>query len=221
MRLVPSCFQIRIGGAKGILFQDPNLIGKMVCLRPSQTKFENDSEALTLDIASTSSRPIRMFLNRSLILLLEFLGVEPDVFMSLQKDATDAVERARHSFLEAAKLFSHHGFGSSFRIASLFNNLVTQLKLDEGDLQGLECQILTKSIEYAATHVLREIKFRARIPVHGSWTLLGVSDEWGCLREGTEYPFITHITRISYSSACLQEKSSQQYKTSTAVLMWK
>lgn len=127
-----------------------------------------------------------MFLNRPLIALLEFHGVPHDVFLSLQKDATDAVERARHSFTEASKLCLHHGLGSSFRLSSLFNNIVSQLRLDDTSLRGLGCNLITKTVDYAATNVLRAIKYRARIPIHGSWTLLGVSDEWGCLREGGE-----------------------------------
>ena len=54
-------------------------------MRKSQTKFE--TSALTLDIASHSGRPIRMFLNRPLIMLLEHLGVERETFISLQKNA--------------------------------------------------------------------------------------------------------------------------------------
>lgn len=192
MKSIPSCFQIRIGGAKGILFQDNTLSGRVVCLRPSQTKFENPA-ALELNIASTSSRPINMFLNKPLILLLEYLGVEEHVFLSLQKSATDAVKRSRHSFTEAAKLFAQHGFGSSFRLPSLFNNFCHQLGMNDDDLDDLGCHALSQTVKYAAIHVLREIKFRGRIPVPGSWTLLGVSDEWDCLEEGLYFCFSTSL----------------------------
>lgn len=125
-----------------------------------------------------------MFLNRPLIVLLEFHGVPHDVFLSLQKHATDAVERARHSFTEASKLCLHHGLGSSFRLSSLFSNMVSQLGINDTSLRALGCNLINKVVDYGATQVLRDIKYRARIPIHGSWTLLGVSDEWSCLREG-------------------------------------
>jgi hypothetical protein len=176
---------------QGVIFVDPTLTGKVLCLRKSQTKFETNG-TLTLDIASTSSRPIRMFLNRPLIMLLEHLGVEDKMFIELQNDAIRSVESTRSSFQEASKLFQQHGFGASFRLASLFNNLVNQLKLPDDYISPriLQCDLITTSLAYAATHVLRELKFRGRIAVPGSFTLIGVSDEWGCLREGEIYATI-------------------------------
>ena len=176
---------------QGVIFVDPTLTGKVLCLRKSQTKFETNA-TLTLDIASTSSCPIRMFLNRPLIMLLEHLGAKDKTFIELQNDAIYSVECTRSSFQEASKLFQQHGFGSSFRLASLFNNLVTQLKVPDGSVSPriLQCDLITTSLAYAATHVLREIKFRGRIAVPGSFTLIGVSDEWGCLREGEIYATI-------------------------------
>lgn len=190
-KLIPSGYQIRVGGAKGVIFVDPTLTGKVLCLRKSQTKFETNA-TLTVDIASTSSHPIRMFLNRPLIILLEHLGVEDTTFIELQNDAIHSVDCTRYSFQEASKLFQQHGFGASFRLASLFNNLVKQLKLPDDSIYAhvLQCDLITTSLAYAATHVLREIKFRGRIAVPGSFTLIGVSDEWGCLREGQIYATI-------------------------------
>ncbi|KAF8063609.1 RdRP-domain-containing protein [Lyophyllum atratum] len=190
-KLIPSCYQIRVGGAKGVIFVDPTLTGRVLCLRKSQTKFETDS-TLTLDIASTSARPIRMFLNRPLIMLLEHLGVKDKAFIDLQNDAIHSVDCTRSSFKDASKLFQQHGLGTSFRLPSLFNNLVRQLKLPDDAVSPfiLQCDLITTTMAYAATHVLREIKFRGRIAVPGSFTLIGVSDEWGCLREGEIYATI-------------------------------
>jgi hypothetical protein len=133
-----------------------------------------------------------MFLNRPLIMLLEHLGVKDETFIGLQNDAIHSVESTRTSFQEASKLFQQHGFGSSFRLPSLFNNIVKQLKVPDDSISPhtLQCDLITTSLAYAATHVLREIKFRARIAVPGSYTLIGVSDEWGCLREGEIYATI-------------------------------
>jgi hypothetical protein len=43
---------------------------------------------------------------------------------------------------------------------------------------------MKEALYCAATHALREIKYRAHILVPGSVTLLGVSDEYDCLAEG-------------------------------------
>ncbi|KAF8213688.1 RNA dependent RNA polymerase-domain-containing protein [Mycena galopus ATCC 62051] len=72
----PSALQFRCGGAKGVLVQNPDLPGKTLFFRPSQTKFEAGN-IRTLDIAATSSRPILAYLNRPLIALLEYHGTPP------------------------------------------------------------------------------------------------------------------------------------------------
>lgn len=121
-------------------------------------------------------------------------------FIKLQNDAIADVDRTRTSFKAASKLFQQHGLGASFRLSSLFNNLVKQLRLSDDDVssQRLGCELITTSVAYAATHVLREIKFRGRIAVPGSFTLIGVSDEWGCLEEGEIYATVRDERRGLY-----------------------
>jgi RNA-dependent RNA polymerase len=186
---------------QGVIFVDPTLTGKVLCLRKSQTKFETNA-TLTLDITSTSSHPIRMFLNRPLTMLLEHLGVKHKTFIKLQDDAIHSVDCVRSSFQETSKLFQQYGFGASFRLASLFNNLVKQLKLPDDYISPriLRCDLITTSLDYAATHVLRELKFRGRIAVPGSFTLIGISDEWGCLREGEIYATIQDERHATYQA---------------------
>jgi RNA-dependent RNA polymerase len=186
---VPSCFQIRLGGAKGVVVVDPTLEGRSIFLRPSQTKFEAPG-VRTLDIQSTSSRPRPMFLNRPMIVILEYLGVKNESLIHLQDMAIHDIQSSRTSFLEASKLFGHHGLGASFRLPSLLTNLKTQLGLDirsSSTPGGLSHRLITESIRCARAYALREIKHRAHVPVPGSVTLLGVSDEWDCLDEGEIY----------------------------------
>ncbi|KAJ7642305.1 RNA dependent RNA polymerase-domain-containing protein [Mycena rosella] len=185
----PSAFQFRCGGAKGVLVQNPDLPDRTLCFRPSQMKFEA-ADIRTLDIAATSARPILVYLNRPLIALLEHHGTRGEVFMGLQKLAIDEVENIKGSLLQASKIFSQHGLGASFRLPSLFNNLFYQLKLEIGPWSNPDVfrhQLIKTALAYATTHILREIKHRAHIPVPGSYTLIGVSDEWDCLAEGEIY----------------------------------
>lgn len=172
-----------------MLVMDPILEGNAICLRPSQIKFDAPN-LRTLDIAVTTQKPSPMFLNRPLILLLEHHGVPNSNLIALQDMAINEIQSILTSFSQASKLFSQHGLGASFRLPSLYKNILTQLKLDvwtETRSEGLDHDLLKTCLVYATTYVLREIKHRARIPVPGSFTLIGVSDEWGCLREGEIY----------------------------------
>ncbi|KAJ7139530.1 RNA dependent RNA polymerase-domain-containing protein [Mycena epipterygia] len=185
----PSAFHFRCGGAKGVLVQNPDLPGKTLLFRPSQTKFVA-TDIRTLDIAATSARPIPMYLNRPLIALLEHHGAAPEVFMALQNSTIDEIQSLKNSLLQASKIFSQYGLGASFRLPSLFNNLFYLLKLEIGDWsdpQVFQHQLIKTALAYATTHILREIKHRAHIPVPGSYTLIGVSDEWDCLDDGEIY----------------------------------
>lgn len=169
--------------------EDDTLHGDVFCLRPSQIKFEAP-EVRTLDIQSTSSRPKAVFLNRPLIMLLEFLGVEPAVISSLQSSAVQEIQSIRTSLPKASQLFMQHNLGSSFRLPSLFNNISETLKLQISDPQDtgyIRHRLIEDVLYCAVAHTLREIKYRAHIYVPGSFTLLGVADEWDCLEEGEIY----------------------------------
>ena len=180
--------QFRLGGSKGVVVQDPTLDGKVICLRPSQTKFDG-LDNLTFDVQSTSSRPRPMFLNRPLIMLLEHLGVTPDVIIELQSTSIREVETIRTSLSQATKVFLQHNLGASYQLPSLFNNISKYLELDisDGSDDSLHHHLVEEAIYCAATHALREIKYRAHILVPGSVTLYGVSDEYDCLAEGEIY----------------------------------
>ena len=72
------------------------------------------------------------------------------------------------------------------------------LALDVGKGSGskrIPHGLIEQSLAFAVTHVLREIKFRGRIPLPGSFTLIGVSDEWNCLREGEIYATVVDERR--------------------------
>ena len=184
LRTIPSCMQFRLGGAKGVVVQDPTLDGKAICLRPSQTKFDG-LDNFTFDVQSTSSRSKPVFLNRPLIVILEHLGVVPKVIQDLQSACIREVETIRTSLSQATKVLLQHNLGASYHLPSLFNNISRYLELDISDgPDGLHHHLMEEALYCAATHALREIKHRAHILVPGSVTLLGVSDEYDCLAEG-------------------------------------
>ncbi|KAF9490125.1 RdRP-domain-containing protein [Pleurotus eryngii] len=185
LRNIPSALQFRLGGAKGILVQDPRLTGRVVCLRPSQIKFEGSMRSL--DISTTSARPIAVYLNRAMIALLEHHGVDVDYIFELQQTAIEEVQSIKDSLSYASALFNQHGLGASFKLPSLFGDIYNLLNLDIHHDHGLNHQLIITCLHYAIVHLLRDIKHRAHILVPGSYTLIGVSDEWDCLEEGEIY----------------------------------
>ncbi|KAI6045194.1 RdRP-domain-containing protein [Pisolithus marmoratus] len=185
----PCAMQFRLGGAKGMVVEDPTLVGKVVCLRPSQTKFEAP-ENRAFDIQGTSLRPKAMFLNRPLIALLEFLGANSEHILELQSNSITEANSLRHSFTDASRVLQQYGLGASFKLPSLVHNIKTILHLDlwtEDGGEGFHSDLLLNSLDCAETAILRELKYRAHIPVPGSFTMYGVSDEWNCLNEGEIY----------------------------------
>ncbi|KAK0488742.1 RdRP-domain-containing protein [Armillaria novae-zelandiae] len=192
-KFVPSALQFRLGGAKGVLFMDPSLTGKTLTIRPSQTKFDSEN-IRSLDITTTSAKPIYCYLNRPMIALLEHHDVPHKSFKDLQEQAIAEVRHIKKSLDAAATTFTHHGLGASFHLESLFRNMARTLQVelseDFDSESGVHYGLLKTVIAYGATHILREIKHRARIRVPGSYTLIGVSDEWDCLEEGQVYATI-------------------------------
>ncbi|KAF9350910.1 hypothetical protein BGX34_000913 [Mortierella sp. NVP85] len=75
---MPSAFQIRLGGSKGVLALYPTLPKKMVQIRPSMEKFT--VKHYVLEVIRTSSY-ISSYLNRQIIILITHLGVPDEVII--------------------------------------------------------------------------------------------------------------------------------------------
>ena len=172
-----------------MVVEDDTLAGKVVCLRPSQTKFEAPDNR-TFDIQATSSRPKAMFLNRPLIYLLVFLGADCGRITELQDAAINEARSLHSSMEDAFNVLQQHSLGASFNIPSMLNNIKKVLRIDfemdDGQV-GYRADLLVNSLKCSETHILRELKYRAHIRVPESYTLYGVSDEWDCLEEGEIY----------------------------------
>lgn len=184
--LKPSALQIRMGGSKGMLCVDSGLQGKVVCTRPSMNKFI--SEDRTIELARVFDRPMSMYLNRPLIMLLETLGIPLEPFMELQRDAVDGTKAATTSMDSTAVLLEKYGLGNSYHMPSLFLDLhrINAHSGSNRQVGGL-LKLLQRVQTFAANHVLRDIKYKARIFVPKAWTLVGIADEYDYLEEGEIY----------------------------------
>ncbi|KAG8694498.1 hypothetical protein FRC08_008450 [Ceratobasidium sp. 394] len=171
---IPCAFQIRIGGSKGMVRMDPKLTGDQLGLRPSMTKFEAPEE-LALEIARAFERPSDCFLNRPLIMLLWTNGVESEVFEKMMADTLESTISGMQTFAGVARLLINNRLGRSYRLANTFSKL-SQLQL-ELDQPGVRTVGLHRLLNTSLYHIKAHLKHKARIPVPGSHTLVGVCDE--------------------------------------------
>ncbi|KAG8818545.1 hypothetical protein FRC18_012430 [Serendipita sp. 400] len=184
----PSAFQIRLGGAKGMLCVDPRLEGRVVTIRGSMNKFQSDDRQI--EISRAFDRPTPMYLNRPLVMLLETLNVGLEPFMDLQRVAVQETRSAATSIESAARLLEKYGLGTAYKMTSV----LLQLQKLKVDLHSQESDhvvpFLKRMLSFAVNHILRDMKYRARVPVPDAWTLVGVSDEWGYLNEGEIFAYV-------------------------------
>ena len=184
----PTLYQIRFGGAKGMISLDPRLKGYQLCLRPSMIKYKGSSSS-EIEICGSNLRPLPMRLNRQHIKILEDLGVESSVFEKLQQEAVLQL-RAGASSSQNAIAFLHVSLGNG---ATQLPWLCSRLKSLGIDATGDE---FIRSILSAIIQVeLKDLKYRARIPVEQAVTLYGIMDETGLLTEGQIYCTFTNSTK--------------------------
>ncbi len=164
-----------------MLSVDHRLKGRELRLRDSMVKFESPSNEV--EIAKSFERPSPMTLNRPMIMLLEGLGVPSDVFLELQRMAVNETKAAAEDISSASRLLATYGLGTSFRVPSVWNSL-HKMGLSIASAGLGEDLFTMRILDYSVNHVLRELKHHARIPVPGSWTLVGVADVHNVLKEG-------------------------------------
>lgn len=179
---VPDAYQIRQGGNKGMLSVDTRLSGRVICVRPSMNKFDA-LELRDLEIARAFRSPGRMYLNRPLIMLLDTLGIPHNVFLDLQNTIVVSVRDSTKSLSTSAKTLEDHGLGTAFRLPSVLRSL-RRCGIELAPAGAMTDDFLECSLNYAVQHVLRELKYHARIPVDNSWNLVGVADVYDYLEEG-------------------------------------
>jgi len=176
----PTCFQIRWGGAKGMLSLDIALRGQVFCVRPSMTKFESE-DIKNLEICDMASRPIPMVLNRQLVKILEDMGVPDSWFKNLQNQELRRLRSITASVDSTAKFLKAQGIGDAIQLHKLFRQTA---------LFGVDYRrdpFLRSVVETVVLKELRLLKHKARIPVPEGITLFGILDETGFLEEGQVY----------------------------------
>jgi RNA-dependent RNA polymerase len=172
---VPSAFQIRYKGYKGLVVVDPTLQGLVLSLRQSMNKF--DAATTSLEILKVSE-PRAVFLNRPLICLLDQLGVD---YVVLELLLNRAIKKLAQTFLNensALEMLSNY---SSFLLA-LFEVKVCYAS----GISILSDPLLRKILELIVRKNLKELKEKARLPVpfNSGRNMFGCVDEYRVLEYG-------------------------------------
>lgn len=196
MNYIPSAFQIRLGGIKGLLCVeklDPDKTNSesksepwFVKIRPSMKKFSSDHNGLyVLSIA----KPIPMYLNRQLIPLLTHLGVKDNVIIKLLDQMVSTITGAFQSNESALGLID------SFQQTSTeFESLqYHHSKMKDGLRMVADCllvgfdlhkdRLIQDILMALCRRLLLDICLRARIFVPNAICLFGVVDYTNTLKE--------------------------------------
>ncbi|KAH0583595.1 hypothetical protein H2248_009216 [Termitomyces sp. 'cryptogamus'] len=180
--LEPSAYQIRFKGFKGMLTVDTHLDetgGVRMRLRKSMKKFETSDEPAELEIVKAFDRPHGCYLSRPLVLILENLGVEPNILVKLQERAisdllnSDELSKSFHRMMEGCRL------GRAFRLSSIIKQTMQLVRQSEPRLAEhfLRSPFVREVAQVVKTTVLQDIKYGARVPIPESFLLVGVPDE--------------------------------------------
>ncbi|XP_066292674.1 uncharacterized protein, partial [Branchiostoma lanceolatum] len=170
---VPSAYQIRYGGVKGVVAVDPKLRRDVMQVRPSMIKFTSSDE--NIEICMTS-HPARLYLNRQVITILSALGVPDQTFQMLQEEMlqnlSDMLVREDVAFKSLKRRAQPLGLPLG--------------KLSRCGLHVTTEPFFRAMLQKMFTCFLGEVRRRARIeiPTEFGRNMLGVLDETGTLEYG-------------------------------------
>ena len=110
---------------------------------------------------------------------LEDRGVDKETFIALQERAKAEIYQSSDSLKDFSGQLMKHNQGEKFRLAFIveqLHNLGLAFK-DGKDKKAVEGAFFSRLLRFSMNHSLREVKFKARIPVPESYQLVGVADE--------------------------------------------
>ncbi|KAI0540386.1 RNA dependent RNA polymerase-domain-containing protein [Xylaria digitata] len=170
-KLVPSAFQYRLGGSKGVLVVWPDLTFNKISLRPSQMKFK--ARSAHIEIIKPSRFSVAT-LNRQTITILSCLGVPDAAFMQLQRDQLIDYNKAMTDPVISMRLLSRFvdQNGITTKVAQMINNGF--MRVGEPFFMCI--------LQVWRVWSLRLLREKARIVVEQGAFVLGCIDETRTLR---------------------------------------
>ena len=129
-------------------------------------KFES-ANASEIEICGSAVKPLTTCLNRQMIKILEDLGVPESAFTSLQAAAVEKLRNATSSASQAADFLNSNNVGVAVKLPWLLRRLeALGLNFNNDDF-------LKNAMEIVVLNKLRDLKYKARIPVQKGVKLYG------------------------------------------------
>ncbi|ORY56863.1 RNA dependent RNA polymerase-domain-containing protein [Pseudomassariella vexata] len=198
----PTCFQIRLGGAKGMLGLDErigNVHPKAIFLRHSMVKFQSDVIE-NLEICDMAKKPIPMVLNRQMIKILEDMGVPDAWFLNAQNRELKRLRLITAHTHNSVAFLKHRKIADQVGLPQLIK------RLDKIGTCYKNDDFLRSVVQAAVLQELRLLKHKARIPIDQGVTLFGIMDETGFLEEGSIYVTFDRASYVRGSAADLNDR---------------
>ncbi|KAI1423441.1 RNA dependent RNA polymerase-domain-containing protein [Xylaria sp. FL1777] len=170
-KFVPSAFQFRLGGSKGLLVIWPDMTFNKIYLRPSQKKFK--AQSTFLEIIKPSRFSVAT-LNRQTITILSCLGVPDAAFMRLQQKQLMDYDKAMKDPATAMRLLSR------FIDQNGITTKVAQM-ISDGFMRTTEPFFMC-ILQVWRAWSLRLLREKARIVVEKGAFVFGCVDETHTLR---------------------------------------
>ncbi|KZV22426.1 RNA-dependent RNA polymerase 1-like [Dorcoceras hygrometricum] len=197
---IPSAFQIRYGGYKGVVAVDPSSFVKL-SLRPSMLKYQSDNTKLDV-LAWSKYQPC--FLNRQIITLLSTLGIKDYVFEEKQREAVAQLDDILVDPWRAQEALELMSPGENTNI--LKEMLKCGYKPDEEPFLSMMLQAFRSS-------KLLDLRMKARIFVPQARQMMGCLDETGTLEYGQVFVQFSSAghRQVSVESSLFNEESDEYY----------
>ncbi|CAJ2674322.1 unnamed protein product [Trifolium pratense] len=193
---MPSAFQIRYGGFKGVVAVDPTSSVKL-SLRKSMQKFK--ANIIELDVLACSKfQPC--YLNRQLITLLSTLGVKDGVFGKKQKEAVDQLNTMLTDSTKAHEVLD-------LMFSGEVTNILKEMLIC-GYMPNVE-PFLSMMLQTFRASKLLELRQKTRIFIPKGRAMMGVLDETRTLEYGEVF--------VQYSNNSLNSSLSRVVKGKVVV----
>lgn len=193
---IPSAFQIRYGGYKGVVAIDPCSYMKL-SLRPSMLKYESSNTKLDV-LAWSKYQPC--FLNRQIITLLSTLGVRDSAFERRQQEAVAQLDEILVDPLRAQEALDLMAPGESTNV------LKEMLKC--GYQPNVE-PFLSMMLQTFRSSKLLDLRVKARIFVPKAQQMMGCLDETGTLEYGQVFVQISGSESRTFGHSSFNGSSSE------------